>query len=65
MERLYTLTQICRLTGLSRWSLGRWIRTGRGPVHHRTPGGVYLFRLSDVESWIASLPGTAAARERK
>lgn len=59
MTKLYTLTQICEMTGFSRWTLGRWIRQGKGPKFKLSPGGTYLFLVSDVREWITGLGGTA------
>lgn len=59
MTKLYTLTQICKLTGFSRWTFGRWLRQGKGPKFKLSPGGSYLFMESDVREWIAKLDGTS------
>lgn len=57
MERFIKLKDVSELTGIPVVTLGRYLRSGLGPVYKRSPHGAYLFHESDVEAWIEALPG--------
>jgi len=45
-----TATQLCERWGVSRDTLLRWRKTGKGPAYFRTPGFV-LYPLAEVEQY--------------
>ncbi|MGB6068320.1 MAG: helix-turn-helix domain-containing protein [Desulfomonilaceae bacterium] len=55
MERLLRLTEISKLTGISRWTIRYWLRQGKGPAYGRSPGGHFRFRENDVLAWYMKL----------
>jgi predicted DNA-binding transcriptional regulator AlpA len=56
MEPFIKLTDVSQLTGIPKITLRRWILQGIGPACKRSPTGVFLFRQSEVEEWIETLP---------
>jgi len=49
------LRHLVALTGFSKPTLIRWIRSGNGPRHFRTPTGIYVFPRDDAERWLEGL----------
>jgi excisionase family DNA binding protein len=58
---LLTVTEVATFFRVHPQTVTRWTRTGRLPVH-RTPGGQYRFRVSEVQAYLASeaAPGNGA-----
>ena len=50
-EKLYTVTQIEKLTGISRHILRNWCKAGRGPRCYWTAGQHRRFKVQDVLNW--------------
>ena len=47
--------QVTRMTGLSRASLYREIKSGRFPKPFKATDHISVWRLTDIESWMAEL----------
>jgi DNA-binding transcriptional MerR regulator len=54
MPKLMNLTQLAKLTGISRWTIRYWLRRGEGPPYQRSPVGRFLFREEDILPWLAA-----------
>lgn len=50
-NRLMTVKEVTEWCRISRATLMRWLRTGRGPAYVRL-GRRILFRRDDVERWL-------------
>jgi excisionase family DNA binding protein len=59
MEKMLRLRRVAEMTGISVWTLRRWLHEGAGPPYKKTPGGYYWFRESDVLQWLSTLDGPA------
>jgi len=55
MEPFVKLSDVAKMTGLSRVTIRRWALAGEGPTVFRGPSGLILFRRTDVERWARSL----------
>jgi excisionase family DNA binding protein len=62
MEPFVKITKVAQMTGVSLSTLRRWVSSGQGPQYKKSPGGILLFRISDVEKWIESLEGPPTPR---
>lgn len=51
MEKLLTMRELVRFTGLPHGTLRHWLDRGQGPKAVWTPGGHRRFRMIDVIDW--------------
>ena len=61
MTQLIRPNDVCALTGLSRTSIWRRVRTGKFPAPIELGGGSIAWREEEVEDWIAARPRVAYA----
>ena len=54
-DPLLTLAEVLEVLGVTRSSLDRWRRVGKGPVTIRLPNGKLRFRQCDLNEWVESL----------
>lgn len=47
-----TTKDVAAACGVSPMSVTRWCDDGKGPKHHRTPGGLRRFARADVVAWM-------------
>ncbi len=55
MEKLIRLNVVAKNIGIDRQTLKRWMDAGKGPRATRTPGGLYMFKESDIKTWAKGL----------
>lgn len=47
-----TTAEVAAVLGVSSMSIVRWCDDGKGPEHHRTPGGQRRFEPAAVAAWM-------------
>jgi len=65
LEQLMKLNETAKLLNVAPQTLWKWVRSGEGPVSIKTHTGMYLFRPSDVETWLDGLKGGAQQPEEE
>ena len=56
MEEILKCRDVAKILGISERTLARWRKAGQGPSYKITPGGYYLFRRTDLNTWLEELP---------
>ena len=59
-----TTAEAARYARLSTRTLEGYRRTGDGPVYHRQGARVVLYRVSDLDAWLARAPARNTLSER-
>jgi predicted site-specific integrase-resolvase len=54
MDKMMTFIEVCKVTGINRHTMQKWLSEGQGPKILWTPQGRRRFRESDVITWIAN-----------
>lgn len=50
--KFLSTAKVAAACGVSPMSIVRWCDDGKGPPHHRTPGGQRRFVVADVVAWM-------------
>lgn len=50
--KFLTTAEVAAACQVSKMSIVRWCDDGKGPPHHKTPGGQRRFVVADVVAWM-------------
>lgn len=58
-KRWYTVTEACKILGVSRSTLDKWRAKGSAPRMVRLPNGSLRVEAEELDAWMAALPVAA------